>query len=211
VRDTRWGHGWAIGAGGAVLAYLGLFAGRGLAAGWILAAVGSVLVCLSEALTGHAAASSRSALAVAVDVTHVLGAGGWVGGLAALLLSVFPAIGSSNGAREQQTGSRLVRAYHASAVECVALVLVSAAIAAWLRLPTAASLWTTTYGRLLVTKFCVVLVILVFGWYHWRGAVTVDWTNRTSDNFRRSAAAELVVGAIVVAITAVLISTPLPT
>jgi len=56
-----------------------------------------------------------------------------------------------------------------------------------------------------------VLVILVFGWYHWRGAVTVDWTNRTSDNFRRSAAAELVVGAIVVAITAVLISTPLPT
>jgi len=211
VRDTRWGHGWAIGAGGAVLAYVGLLAGRALAAGWILAALGSVLVCLSEALTGHAAASSRSALAVAVDVTHVLGAGGWVGGLAALLLSVFPSIGSANGTREQQTGSRLVRAYHASAVECVALVLISAAIAAWLRLPTAASLWTTTYGRLLVTKFCVVLVILAFGWYHWRRAVTVDWTIRTADSFRRSAAAELVVGAIVVAITAVLISTPLPT
>lgn len=210
VRDTRWGHGWAIGAGGAVLAYVGLFAGRAMAFGWIVAALGSVLVCLSEALTGHAAASSRSALAVAVDVTHVLGAGGWVGGLAALLLSVFPAL-SADRAREQQTGSRLVRAYHASATECVALVLISAAIAAWLRLPTAESLWTTTYGRLLITKFCVVLVILAFGWYHWRRVVTADWTNRTSDSFRRSAAAELIVGAIVVAITAVLISTPLPT
>ena len=211
VRDTRWGHGWAIGAAGAVIAYAGLFAGRSSAVGWIVAAVGAVLVCLSEALTGHSAASSRSALAVAADVTHVLGAGGWVGGLAALLLSVFPAIGSLDRAREPQIGSKVVRAYHASAVECVLLVLTSAFVAAWLRLPTVDALWTTTYGRVLVIKFCLVLVILAFGWHHWRSAVTVDWTSRTADNFRRSAAAELVVGAIVVAITAVLISTPLPT
>jgi copper transport protein len=211
VRDTRWGHGWAIGAGGAVLAYLGLFIGRKALPGWIVAAVGAVLVCLSEALTGHAAASSRSALAVAADVTHVLGAGGWIGGLAALLLSVFPAIGSLDRAREPQIGARVVRAYHASAVECVALVLISAVIAAWLRLPRLDALWTTTYGQVLLLKICVVLVILAFGWYHWRSAVTVDWSSRTGDSFRRSASAELVIGAIVVAITAVLISMPLPT
>ena len=210
VRETRWGHGWAIGAGGAIVAYVGLLAARGSVRGWALGALGTVLVCLSEALTGHAAASSHSALAVAADVTHVLGAGGWIGGLAALLLSVFPALGSLDRVHEPQTGSRLVRAYHASAVECVLLVVISAAIAAWLRLPAVDALWTTAYGRLLVVKFCVVLVLLAFGWYHWRSAVTVDWTTRTPVSFRRSATAELVVGAIVVAITALLISTPLP-
>lgn len=210
ARDTRWGHGWAIGAGGAVVAYVGLFAARRRMFGWIVAAVGSVTVCLSEALTGHAAASTHSALAVATDVTHVLAAGGWIGGLAALLLSVFPALASLDQARQTQAGSRLVRSYHASALECVLLVVISAAIAAWLRLPTVDALWTSTYGRTLVIKFCVVLVLLAFGWYHWRSAVRVDWTNRTSVSFRRSAAAELFVGAIVIAITAVLISTPLP-
>ena len=211
VRDTRWGHGWAIGAGGAVLAYLGLLVGRRAATGWIVAAVGAVLISLSEALTGHAAASSRSALAVAADVTHVLGAGGWIGGLAALLLSVLPALGSLERAREPQIGSRVVRAYHASAVECVVLVLISALVAAWLRLPRLDALWMTTYGQVLLLKICVVLVILGFGWYHWRTAVSVDWSSRTGDKFRRSAAAELVLGAIVIAITAILISTPLPT
>jgi putative copper export protein/methionine-rich copper-binding protein CopC len=211
VRDTRWGHGWAIGAGGAVLAYAALVVGRATGVPWIVAALGAVLVSLSESLTGHAAASSHSALAVAADVTHVLGAGGWIGGLAALLLSVFPALHSLDRAREPQAGSRVVRAYHTSAVECVVLVLLSAAIAAWLRLPRLDALWTTTYGQILILKFLAVLVILGFGWYHWRRAVTVDWTGRTSDTFRRSAAAELLVGAIVIAITAVLISTPLPT
>lgn len=211
VRHTRWGHGWAIGAAGAIVALVGLFAARASLIGWIAAAVGVVLVSLSESLTGHAAASTHSALAVAADVTHVLGAGGWLGGLAALVLSIFPAIGSLEAARQPHAGSRVVRAYHASAVECVALVLLSAAIAAWLRLPTVDALWTTTYGRILVIKFCVVLVILGFGWYHWRRVVTVDWTGGTADSFRRSASAELIVGAIVVAITAVLISTPLPT
>jgi len=211
VRDTRWGHGWSFGAAGAVLAIVGLFAARRSMSGWVAAAVGAVLICLGEALTGHAAASSRSALAVAADVTHVLGAGGWIGGLAALLLSVFPAIGALEQVQESRVGSRVVRAYHATAVESVAIVAISALVAAWLRLPAVNVLWSTTYGRILLIKVCVVLVVLAFGGYHYRSAVSVEWGAGTAGKFRRSAAAELVVGAIVVAITAVLISTPLPT
>jgi copper transport protein len=211
VRDTRWGHGWSIGVAGALVAIIGLFAARASIIGWILASVGAVLICLSEALTGHAASSSSSAVAIAVDVTHVLGAGGWIGGLAALLLSVFPAIGALDHGQESHAGSRIVRAYHASAVESVAIVVISALAAAWLRLPSVGALWGTTYGRILLIKFCVVLILLAFGGYHWRRVVSVEWGADTGGKFRRSAAAELVVGAIVVAITAVLISTPLPT
>ncbi|HET7371807.1 MAG TPA: CopD family protein, partial [Gemmatimonadaceae bacterium] len=211
VRDTRWGHGWSFGAAGAVLAIVGLFAARRSISGWVAAAVGAVLICLGEALTGHAAALSRSALAIAADVTHVLGAGGWIGGLAALLLSVFPAIGALEQVQESRVGSRVVRAYHATAVESVAIVAISALVAAWLRLPAVNALWSTTYGRILLIKVCVVLVVLAFGGYHYRSAVSVEWGAGTAGKFRRSAAAELLVGAIVVAITAVLISTPLPT
>ena len=211
VRDTRWGHGWSFGAAGAVLAIVGLFAARRSISGWVVASVGAVLICLSEALTGHAAASSRSALAIAADVTHVLGAGGWIGGLAALLLSVFPAIGALDQTQESRAGARIVRAYHGTALESVAIVAISALVAAWLRLPAVSALWSTTYGRLLLIKVCVVLVVLAFGGYHYRSAVSVEWGTGTAGKFRRSAAAELVVGAIVVAITAVLISTPLPT
>lgn len=211
VRDTRWGHGWSFGAAGAVLAIVGLFAARRSISGWVAAAVGAVLICLGEALTGHAAASSRSALAIAADVTHVLGAGGWIGGLAALLLSVFPAIGALEQAQESRAGARVVRAYHGTALESVAVVAISALVAAWLRLPAVSALWSTTYGWILLIKVCVVLVVLGFGAYHYRSAVSIEWGTGTAGKFRRSAAAELVVGAIVVAITAVLISTPLPT
>jgi putative copper export protein/methionine-rich copper-binding protein CopC len=211
VRDTRWGHGWSVGAAGALVAIVGLFTARASILGWIAASVGAVLICLGEALTGHAAASSSSALAIAVDVTHVLGAGGWIGGLAALLLSVFPAIRALDQTQESRAGSRVVRAYHASAVESVAIVAISALAAAWLRLPAVGALWGTTYGRILLIKFSVVVIVLAFGGYHWRSVVSVEWGTDTAGKFRRSAAAELVVGAIVVAITAVLISTPLPT
>ena len=60
--DTRWGHGWRDGALGAVLALIGSCR-RGTIEAWlVLAAFGAVLVCLSEALTGHAAARSHTAL-----------------------------------------------------------------------------------------------------------------------------------------------------
>jgi putative copper export protein len=178
--------------------------------GWVAASVGAVLICLGESLTGHAAASSRSALAIAADVTHVLGAGGWIGGLGALLLGVFPAVGALEHAQETRAGARIVRAYHGTALESVAIVATSALVAAWLRLPAVSALWSTTYGRILLIKVCVVLVVLAFGAYHYRSAVSAEWGAGTAGKFRRSAAAELVVGAIVVAITAVLISTPLP-
>ena len=173
----------------------------------------AMLVVVRDTRWGHgwSIGLAGAAVAIAVDVTHVLGAGGWIGGLAALLLSVFPAIASLDQAQESRAGSRVVRAYHASAVESVAIVAISALAAAWLRLPSVGALWGTAYGRILLIKFCVVLVVLAFGGYHWRTVISVEWGTGTAGKFRRSAAAELVVGAIVIAITAVLISTPLPT
>jgi putative copper export protein len=56
----------------------------------------------------------------------------------------------------------------------------------------------------------LVCVILLFGWYHWRRVIAPAWNADTKFRFQRTATMELIVGAIVLAVTAVLLSTPLP-
>jgi copper transport protein len=211
VRDTHWGQGWSIGAAGVVAIIVGLLAARRGTSGWTIAALGAVLVSLGQALTGHAASNSRVALAVATDVVHVLGAGAWLGGLVVVVLSALPVTRRLGAAESIKAGSSLVRSYHGAAIESVVLVLVSAVVAAWLRLPALSDLWTTPYGNMLLRKVFFVVVVLLFGLYHWRRIVSVDWADDTRARFRRSAIVELIAGAVVVAFTALLISTALPT
>ncbi len=211
VHDTSWGHGWLVGIAGAGIAAVGLFAARRGRVGWFAAGIGVVGVCLGETLTGHAGVMSRHfSLAVADDVGHILGAGGWLGGLVAVLLCGLPALRPLEVAERAAAGARLVRAFHSAALECVALVFVSGAIAMWLRLPALSDLWLTGYGRILLLKLAGVLVMLGFGGFHARSVVVTDWGAQTKPRFQRAVTAELLVGALVVALTAVLISTAPP-
>ena len=211
VRETRWGQGWSIGAAGVIAIIIGLLASRRGVGGWTIAAIGAVLVSLGQALTGHAASNDRVALAVATDVVHVLGAGAWLGGLCVVVLSAMPAARRLGESESIKAGSALVRSYHNSAIESVALVLISAVVAAWLRLTALSDLWTTPYGTMLLRKVFFVVVVLLFGLYHWRRVVNVEWAADTRARFRRSAIVELLAGAVVLAFTALLVSTALPT
>jgi putative copper export protein/methionine-rich copper-binding protein CopC len=212
IEGTRWGHGWLVGLVGAALALIGFAVARSTSVGWIVAGIGVAAIATSESLTGHAGAATRMMpLAVGVDVAHVLGAGGWLGGLTAVLLSGLPALRSLDDVERPRAGSRLVRSFHHAAVQCVGLVIATAAIAAWLRLGAVDALWTTSYGRILMLKIALVAVLMLFGWYHRRTAVLPEWDGDTKFRFLRSAVAELLVGAVVLAVTAVLVGTALPT
>jgi putative copper export protein len=211
VRDTQWGRAWAISAIGAALSTVGLLAARRVRWGWAIAGVGVVAICFGESLTGHAAALPRGvAIATGVDVAHLLGAGAWLGGLVAVLFAGLPASKRGDEIERRAAGQRLVRAYHKSALQCVALVFVTAVVAAWLRIPSVADLWSTAYGRMLLIKFALVVGVLGFGWFHWKTVVTPEWNDDTRFRFARSATAELLIGAAVVAATAILVSTALP-
>jgi putative copper export protein len=211
IQDTRWGHGWLLGLVGAGIAVLGFVMPRAAKSGWILAGIGVAAIVTSESLTGHAgAATNYMPLAVGVDVAHVLGAGGWLGGLTAVLLSGLPALRPLDDADRALAGSRLVRSFHRAAVQCVILVVATAVVAAWLRLGALDALWTSVYGRILLLKIALVIVVLGFGWYHRRTAVVPAWDSDTKFRFERTATGELLVGALVLAVTAVLISTALP-
>ena len=210
ITDTRWGHGWLTGAIGAVIALLGLFGAARSTRAWFVVAFAAVLICVSEALTGHAAALRHPALSIATDVTHVLGAGAWIGTLFLMVGVGLPALGRMNPADAPRVGSSLTRAYHTAAVDGVILVVLSGVIAAFLRLPAFNALWTTDYGSWLFRKLIFVLIALAFGAYHWRRVVTPEWTDDTRRRFGRSASAELVVGVVIVALTSMLVSTSLP-
>jgi putative copper export protein/methionine-rich copper-binding protein CopC len=210
ARETQWGHGWIVGAVGVVAAAIGLAIASESLVGWIVAGIGVVAICVGEAMTGHAAANPRVALAIAVDVSHVLSAGGWLGGLAAIAMCGLPATKKLGSGEQRTVGRRLVRAYHNAAVQCVTLVLITALIASWLRLNAFSDLWTTAYGSMLFRKIVFVLVALAFGLYHWKRVVTAEWDDDTRFRFQRSATGELIVGAIILAFTALLVATALP-
>jgi copper transport protein len=209
VMNTTWGYGWAIGFVGAIVALIALlFPGKRMPIGWIIASVGVVCACLSESLTGHAGAARRFALAVAADVAHVLGAGGWLGALVAIVLCALPVIKRLEQSRQREAGSSLLRAYHSSAMESVTIVVASGLISSWQRLPSFDALWTTDYGSMLFRKLVFVLVALGLGFYHWRKFVIPAWESDTRGRFLRTATIELVFGAIIIAITSILVGMP---
>jgi putative copper resistance protein D len=209
--QTHWGFGWLFGFVGALVVGAGLVAARAAGVSWIVVGLGTIGICVGEALTGHAGSiTGHPSLSVATDVAHFLGAGGWIGGLTCLVLCGLPALRVLDGSLRDVAGARLIRAYHRSATECVVVVIASALVAAWLRLGAFSDLWTTDYGSMLFRKIVFVLIAMCLGVYHWRTAVIRDWTPATARRFRRTAVAELVIGAVILAFTTLLISTALP-
>lgn len=212
VRGTAWGHGWLVGLIGALVMLAGLVAGRGAFAGWVIAGLGVAAIATSEALTGHPGASPhRLPLAVAIDVAHVLGAGGWLGGLVAVTLAGLPAINKLSDDERPRAGSKLVRAYHRATTDSVIVVIATALVAAWLRLGTISELWESDYGNMLLRKIFFVVVLLAFGIYHWRTTVIPEWGPDSKFRFQRSVTIELLIGGVVVVFTALLIGMSFPT
>jgi copper transport protein len=214
LRETRWGTGWSFGAVGLVVLAASLFFARRSTGAWIAAGIGTVLAALGETLTGHAASMRMYApLGIAVDLTHILAAGAWLGALALLLLAGLPAalrLDEEEKVEGRGPSERLAHSFHGAAQESVAILVISAALNAWLRLGAWSDLWTTRYGAVLLVKIALVVVVLLFGLYHWRTVISRPWTGSTRGKFARSVTGELIVGALVLAVTAVLISTDLP-
>ena len=211
VRDTSWGHGWVLGAVGIILAALGFTAARRIAAGWVIAAVGAVGLTLSQSMTGHAGAEAdRLTLSITANTIHLLAAGAWIGGLISVVLAGLPAVRRQAEPVGSAGGSRMVRAYHDIAFPSVILVALTGLANTWLRVDGLTALWSSAYGRVLVTKIALFLILLLFGYYHWRTAVAPNWDHASAGRFRRTALLELLVGAFVLIATAALVSMATP-
>ena len=167
-------------------------------AGWALAATAIALVPV--ALTGHAAGAAAHDLAVSGLYLHLLGVSVWAGGLVVLTL-VAPLL---RGLPADTADT--ARRFSSVAGWCVVLVVVSGFASAYVRLDSPADLVTHPYGRVLLAKILLTIVLMAAGAWHRRhllgrldaaGGEAMAARTARSVFWRLVGAEALVIGAVV--------------
>jgi copper transport protein len=158
---------------------------------------------VTPGFSGHASVSG--AVALVADAAHVQAAAVWVGGLA----FVVAALVLARGDRWPLAASSVPR-FSTMAVVSVAILLLAGTVNGYLQVRAWRGLWDTEYGVLLLIKIGLVVPLLALGAYNNQYAVPRLRTQIASGlerrRFLRFAAAELVVMAAVVGVTAGLVN-----
>lgn len=147
-----------------------------------------------------------------VNPMHEVGAGLWLGTLLVLLIAGLPAIlgNESTKGRHQLIVADLVVRFSPLALGATALLVLTGVVTSWLHLKYLAALWTTPYGFALDAKLGIVLVVVAFGAWNWRRLTPRLNAEEAAGTLRRSSTIELIFAALVLLITAILVSLPSP-
>jgi copper transport protein len=180
-------------SGVAVLS-LELGAGR-----WGVLAVGvtGALGMLAHVVGGHADAPSAARIAnLAAQWVHLLAVGCWIGGLPWLLLAI----------RDTADGERVkvVSRFSTMAGAALAAVILTGLARAAVEVGSLSALTGTRYGRLLLLKFALVLVIVALGAVSRYRSIPAVRRRDDVRPLRQSVVAEIAVAAAILAVTAVL-------
>ncbi len=167
------------------------------AAWWRLVAVSAgigVLVTLPAA--GHPSAASPKALYVVLDLAHLIAIVGWMGGLALFALG-------SRSWLDTEPVSRTVHRFSRSATVLVPVIVVTGALQTYELAGGIDTLTETSWGRTLLVKLSIVSVVIAIG------AVS-RWLlqNVGGGSVRRTVVAEALLGTVVLAFTASLVTLP---
>jgi copper transport protein len=104
----------------------------------------------------------------------------------------------------------LVNAFSPLALIASATVALTGLTTAWLHLKRISALYTTSYGKALIVKLVLVLVVVALGAWNWRRVRPSLGKDGTEETIRRSATTELAFAALVLIATSVLVSLPSP-
>ncbi|MFV2022056.1 copper resistance CopC/CopD family protein [Micromonospora sp. LOL_023] len=165
----------------------------------ILLGVLAVVGAFTWPLAGHPAASPVPAVSVVVDVAHLAGMAVWLGGL--LMLAVF----LLRQADERELGA-ILPIWSRWAALAVCGLLLAGTVQALIEVGTLGALFDTTYGRLLLAKIGLFLVVLAVAAYS-RQLVRNRTAAGRPGRMRQAVIAELAVTVVVLAVTAVLVQT----
>jgi putative copper export protein len=211
---SNWGRSWWLAITAAiVVTWVAPRLRRTTNSGWLMAAAAILLLAASQPLSGHPAAAPMPSIAVATQVLHLIGAGGWVGSLAVLTLLAIPA---ARRLEDDATGdpdarvAGLVRAFSPTALAFSALLGTTGLITAWGNLGGFAPLWQSAYGRTLLIKLGFLSVAVATGAYNWRRVLPALGAPIASARLRRSSLIELAAALLVLTATAVLVASPMP-
>lgn len=226
--DSRWGMAWlgllvlALVAAGA-----GLVAGRGdpsagpAPARMYALAVPGLLGAILLSWSGHAASGSDATLGVMIDVVHGWATAAWLGGLVMLLALALPLLAALPASDRVSLGAAVVVRFSSVAVAAVVLLVITGMYRALAELPSLDALWSTDYGLVLLAKLVVFGVMLVLA--AWNRLVLHPRLERAAlglgdgqaadgpSALRASVRAEVALGAVVMALVAVMVGLMPPT
>jgi copper transport protein len=209
---SSWGQAWFIQVGSALLALLGFhIALGGGQAGWGVAALATPGIALGASLASHAASADLPVLGVTADALHTLAVSGWLGALLVLVVAGFPALlreGAPSG--KFSAVAAVIGAFSPRALLMAGIAVVTGTLGALLHLTSVASLWQTPYGRMLLLKLARVGTVAALGAWNWRRMKPRLDAGDAPERLRRTAAAELFMGALVLLATAILVALPTP-
>lgn len=197
--STPWGRNWLLAGGGFVVLLVAL--------GW--RGAGALALGLPFALaaylpvSGHAAAVEQWTLAAqAADWIHVVAAGCWLGALAGLLYMGRTA--------PSPPLLRVLGRFSVQARWSVTALVATGAFASWLHLPEPQALLGSDWGRMLLVKLALVMLMMGLGAWNWRTLTPrLDEPDGASALIRASWG-EAGIGILVLAVTAVLTGTSPP-
>ncbi|HEY8076688.1 MAG TPA: CopD family protein [Labilithrix sp.] len=202
----------AFAAGGATVAAQAVLLGvllvcfalawRGAAIAWKLAGAGALAFALRGVLGGR--------LGAMVNPLHVLGASVWLGTLFVLVFCGVREQLRDDAATREPAVAQMVHRFSVVALGGAGLLGVTGIITSWTHLKHLDALWTTPYGQALFRKLVVVLGVVGLGAWNWRRVGPALGRDGGAVRIRRSAIAELAVAALVLLLTAILVSTPSP-
>ncbi|HWK47553.1 MAG TPA: copper homeostasis membrane protein CopD [Stellaceae bacterium] len=199
--DTEFGHVWLV--------RLALCAGLLAGLWWpgtsqLPSMMLSGLLLASLAGTGHAAMDDGiPGLAHrANQVTHLLAAGIWLGGL----LPLAGLVGRSLATGRTELATIALRRFSRVGYGAVALLILTGAVNSWFLVGTWRNLSATDYGRLLLVKlalFTAMVVLATVNRFRLLPRLTTPRVDTLVD-FRRTIAAELMLGLLILAVISVL-------
>jgi putative copper export protein/methionine-rich copper-binding protein CopC len=128
----------------------------------------AALLILAFALSGHAAAVSadRFAFAFSVDLLHLLANCAWLGGLFYISLVFVPALGQLAQRSRARALALGLPAFGAVAIVSAILLAATGSLNATVRMTSFNQLVTTAYGRTLVIKILLFLLMAGISAYH---------------------------------------------
>lgn len=174
----------------------------------VVALTGAVLAAASFAASGHTRAGGTATLATLADITHLLAVAAWGGGLVFLWLAL--KLRHRSGSADPTATVGLVTRFSSLATVTVLLVGATGLALAWSEVRSLSGLLDTTYGRLVLTKAAVVLVIAGLSAYnHFRLVPALAQGKATAAlaQLRATLRVEALALTVVLALTAVLVVT----
>ncbi|MEJ6513123.1 MAG: copper resistance protein CopC [Acidimicrobiia bacterium] len=155
-------------------------------------------VTLTLSMAGHPVATNPVALSVGLDMLHMLAVSLWVG---PLLIIVYDR--NMWLATDESTSAPSLRWFSRTAGFAVPVIVVTGVIQAWLILDGFGQILESRYGRTLIVKVCLVVVLIALG-----AVSRVAMQRKQSGSLRQSMGIEVLFGLIILALTSTLVAMP---